>query len=63
MSCKKMFLSSLAVVFVAFAITVFTAGVSYGMNHSGNITSNRHGTPLITPISLQETCPYILVQY
>ena len=40
MSCKKMFLSSLAVVFVAFAITVFTAGVSYGMNHSGNITSN-----------------------
>jgi hypothetical protein len=46
-----------------FAITVFTSGISYGMNHSGNITSNRHGTPLITPISLQETCPYILVQY
>ncbi len=33
-------LSSLAVVCVAFLLTMITTGVSYGLNHSGNITSN-----------------------
>src|SRR3990167_3141820 len=43
MHCKKlvsMSLSSLAVVCVAFLLTMLTTGTTYALNHSGNITSN-----------------------
>ncbi|MCC6325037.1 MAG: hypothetical protein IT420_05260, partial [Candidatus Brocadia sp.] len=40
MSCRKMLLSSFIVVFVSFVVSVFTAGATYGMNHSGVITGN-----------------------
>src|SRR3990167_3235018 len=37
----SMSLSSLAVVCVSFLLTMLTTGVSYGLNHSGNITSDQ----------------------
>src|SRR3990172_9876966 len=43
MHCKKwisMSLSSLAVVFVSFFLTMLTTGTTYALNHSSNITSS-----------------------
>src|SRR3990172_7880936 len=43
MHCKKwisMSLSSLAVVFVSFFLTMLTVGTTYALNHSSNITSS-----------------------
>ena len=43
MHCKKwvsMSLSSLAVVFVSFLLTMLTMGTTYALNHSSNITSS-----------------------
>ncbi len=40
MSCRKMLLSIFIVFFVSFGVSVFTAGTTYALNHSSNITSD-----------------------
>src|SRR3990172_9818432 len=45
----SMSLSSLAVVFVSFVLTIFSTGTTYALNHSGAITSSETWTLANSP--------------